>query len=489
MIGMLLRRVRCAPASLRAALFYEVGIGWTKGIGLLIIPLLTAVLPPAAFGKLDLLSSAAEIGSLIAGVGLVDTLYRFGSASGPEGRQAAAEILGLGLAVAIGILSIMLVLAPSIAALIPLPTTATEIRLLGAAVATEALIGVPLAWLRMQGRAGHFLLATMLRISVQAVLVVVLVMNGFGVAGVLAGGAVTALLTAGALGVVQARKTGLQIDPRRWGRLLRYGGALVGAGLASFALGTADRWLLATSVPAMELGRYAVACKVAGVAAALTQPLEMWWYPQRFRVLAAADGAAATVSIVDRLACLYILAAGFVAIAAPTGLLWLTPPAYHGAVAFVPWLVLGLWLQQVAGLYSIGCYLGSSGVRPMAANVAAAVVAVALYLLLIPRLGVMGAVVATVLAQFVRTVLFHVMSQRVRRLRHRLPALAAVAAISAAAVFPPTFAPGMTSIAAGLACLATAACLGAGLGLLPLPRGVPRGLLKPLRIGKAVADA
>ena len=42
-----------------------------------------------------------------------------------------------------------------------------------------------------------------------------------------------------------AGETGLAFEPRIWPRLLAYGLPLTGGGLASFALGTADRWLLA----------------------------------------------------------------------------------------------------------------------------------------------------------------------------------------------------------------------------------------------------
>ena len=59
-------------APLRDAVLYGASLGWAKGLSMLMLPLLTAMLTPADFGRIELLSSAAEIGALFAGAGLVE---------------------------------------------------------------------------------------------------------------------------------------------------------------------------------------------------------------------------------------------------------------------------------------------------------------------------------------------------------------------------------------------------------------------------------
>jgi O-antigen/teichoic acid export membrane protein len=456
---------------------YAAAIAWAKFLSLLMVPIVTRMLPPGAFGKLDLLSSAAEIGGLLVGAGLVDTLFRFAGAD-REGRRSAARILALAACIAATSAVAVAVLAPRMAPRMPLPTSPLEIALIGASVAVEGLIGLPLAWLRMEGRVRAYVAATAARATVQSLLVGLLVWRGFGVDGVLAAGAAVAVGTAILASSGMARDVGFGIDPRAWGGFLGYGLPLVGSGFASFALGTADRWLLAPHVAAAQLGVYAVACKFASVATLLTQPIEMWWYPRRFRVLSGAGGHVQGARILDGFAALYVIGGCAAAAAGPTAVRLLVGPAYGEAAEYVPWLCVALLLQQCTGLFSSGAYAGTSGAKPFACNATAAAVALAGYLLLIPRMGVAGAVAATLAGQTAKLLCFHVVSQRELPLPHRLAALAAVAVPSLAGAFLPTLLPGAPGLAGAAALLAAATGIAFASGIFPKPhrRVSPRGL-------------
>lgn len=449
-----MRRLSALPAPL----IYAAAMAWTKGLAMLSVPLLTARLAPAEFGRLDLLASAAEIGGLIAGAGLVDTLYRFAAAA--DGRAQAGRVMGLALAVAaIGLLVVMLG-ADAVASSMPLPTPPNEIRLLGAAVVLEAVIGVPLGWLRMHGRAWQFALLTGARATLQVGLMTALVLGGWGVGGVLAAGAVAGLLLASALTAGQARTTGIGFDRAASLRMLGYGIPLVGSGLAAFVLGTADRWLLAGAVPADALGCYGLAVKIAMIVALLAQPFELWWYPRRLAVLAEPDGRARSSRVVAAGAALLMLAGGAVALAGPTLVSLLAPAAYAPAGRMVPLLALALVLQLASSMANVGCYARRTGTQPLAVNTAAAGVALALYLLLIPRFGVDGAIAATVAAQAARLALFAALSQHTAPLDWPLPRLGAVAATTVLAV--------AAGGPIGGATLGLAGLLAVALGLVPL---------------------
>jgi O-antigen/teichoic acid export membrane protein len=442
------------PPPLRATALYALAIAWGKGLSLLMLPLLTAHLSPAEFGRLELLSSAAEIAALLIGAGLVDTLYRFG-------REAAAEIRGLALILA-G-LALLLLAAGGMAGLL-----GTEAALLGLAVAMGPPLGVALAALRLAGDAAGFARAEMLRASAQAACVAVLLLAGFGVAGVLAGGALAA---AGAAALLVARGGPVAFVPRGWGRLLAYGLPLIGSGLAGFALGSADRWVLAAHVAPEALGHYGLAVKLALVAAFLTQPFELWWYPRRLGLLAEPGGAARSARIVGLGAACVVLAAAAAAIAGPLLIAAATPPAYHAAAALVPWIAAIVALQSLGSLVNVGCYTGRTTFLPLLANGCAAGVAVLLYLLLIPRLGVAGAIAATLLAQAVRLGLFLILSQRRAPIAYplgRVALLAGSAAMAAAAL--QGLPPGPLAAAAGAAALALLALLALLLRLIALPR-------------------
>lgn len=412
-MAVLQQRWQGLPGPLRDAAVYGASLGFTKALAMLTLPVLTAHLLPADFARIELLSSAAEIAALFACAGLVDTAYRFASGGDGAARRAASQILGLALSIAAISLLLCMVLAPRIAALMPLHVRALEIRLLGTAVALEALIALPMAFLRMQGKAASYAAATSLRAALQSSLVVALVLAGFGVSGVLAAGAVTAVLTAAWLTRGLAAQCGIDAAPRAWGRLMAYGMPLVGSGLASFVLGTADRWLLADHVPAADLGRYAVAAKIALIAAMLTQPFELWWYPRRLGLLQTPQGQARSARIVMLGIVLTLGAAAGTSLIGPLLIRLLTPPAYHAACAFVPWLALALAMQSIGSLVNAGCYARRTGMLPLIVNAAAAAVALGFYLLLIPRHGVWGAIEATLAAQLARMVLFFILSERI----------------------------------------------------------------------------
>jgi O-antigen/teichoic acid export membrane protein len=468
MIARLMARL---PPPLRAAALYALAIAWGKGLSLAMLPLLTAHLTPAEFGRLELLASVAELAALLIGAGLVETLFRFGAAPGEPARRAAAEVTGLALLLSALSLALLLAFAAPLALLLPGGAAPSEVMLLGIAVAMGPLIGVTLGWLRLSGEPAGYAAAEVLRGTAQAALVAALVLAGFGVAGVLAGGAVVAVLATLVLLVRQLRRTGIALAPPAWGRLLAYGVPLIGSGLAGFALGTADRWVLAAHVAPATLGHYALAAKIALVAAFLTQPFELWWYPQRQRVLVAPDGAARTARIVGVGGAFVVLAAAAAAIGGPLLIAAATPAAYHPAAAFVPWLAAVVALQALGSLVNVGCYTGRTGGLPLLANGIAAVVAVIGYAALIPAFGVPGTLAATLLAQAVRFGVFLALSQRRAPIAYPLAriALLAGAAVAAAAALQAAT-PGLGAAALGALALTALAGLALALRLVELPR-------------------
>lgn len=430
-LGSLVARV---PAPLRATALYMLAMVWGRAMAMITVPLLARTLPPGDLGRLDLLSSFAEIGGMLAGAGLVDALYRFGG-NDAAGRRAAGQVMGLALGVAGVVGGAIAIFSSSIAAAMPLPTAPSEVLLLGTAAALEPVIGVPLAWLRMNGRAALFTVVAVARVTIQLGLVIALVANGSGIWGVVLAGWAAATLTALVGTGLQARDTGLRLVPAETARVLAYGLPLIGSAMAAFVLGTADRWLLAGVVPAAALGFYALATKAAMILSMLMQPFEMWWYPRRIALLKAPDGREQSARALGAGMAWLITGSAITAAAGPMLIHIAAAPAYAPAAVYVPWLVLCIALSSVCSMANVGCYVGRTGALPMALNSAAAVVALGFYLLLIPRFGVAGAIAATVIAQAARLVMFAAVSQRIVRLPWPVGriVLATVPAIAAAA--------------------------------------------------------
>lgn len=443
----LIARLSALPHGIRAAMLYAVAMGWAKALAMVTLPLITAMLSPAEFGRLELLSSAAEIGGLLCGAGLVDTLFRFGSATGAEGRAVSARLTGLALVIAALATAILLLLAPALARLMPLPTPRGDIMLLVIAVALEPVLGVSLGWLRMQRRAGAYMAFAMLRATLQYGLVALLVTTGHGTSGVLLAGCLTSLIVGSVLTRRQWQETGVRFAPQASVSLLRYGLPLVASGLANFVLGTADRWLLVGTVSAASLGHYALAVKIAMIVALLAQPFELWWFPQRLRFTSTPEGLARSSRVISLATAGMISSGALVAFAAPWLVRLLAPPSYVQAVPMVPFMVLAIVLQLLGNMANVGCYTRSTGALPMLVNGIAAAVALLLYLVLIPSFGVPGAIAATVVAQSVRFSVFAVLSQRTVPLTWPYGRLAALSVVAAGVAALPQFASPRVSVA------------------------------------------
>lgn len=455
---------------------YGLGIAVAKGVSLAMVPYMTHHLPPESYARLDVLASLADDGGVVLGLGLVDTLYRFAAADsagcdptrGAASRRAAAELAGLALMLALVSLGLAQAMAPWLAGVLPGGVEVIHLRLLLVSLCLTAAIEMPLAWLRLNDRAVAFLVLGAGKAVLQAALAAVALEAGWDVTGVVAATAMVDVALATVLCLLQARATGITLRTGRLGEIARYGGPLVIGGLAGFALRSCDRWFLAGRVGADDLAHYALAAKFAMATALALQPFALWWYPRRLGMLAGPNGARRSAEIVGLGLAVAILAGVAAALVGPIAIRLLTPEVYHGAAGYVGWLAAIAVMHAACSLVNVGCYAGRTGTVPMAITGAAAAMAIAGYVALVPGGGVMGAIHATVGAQAVRLGLFYAIGQRAAPVPYPMWRVAALAGLAvplgcAGAGLAPDAA-GMAVAAGGIAALGAAAL---GLGLMP----------------------
>lgn len=406
---------------------YALALAMSKAAGFLMLPLVTRALPVADYAQLEVLASIADVAGMLAGLGLAEAWYRL--ATRPDappdlaGRLLGSAILMAGLLLLLALSG--LTLAHSLGLSIPAALWPLTIS-----VILTATIELPFGRLRQEGRPWSYVRLFVLRTILQCGFGLGFLWLGWGVTGLFLGTALADVTIATLLIQDRIRRDGL-LWPGPWlAPALAYGVPLALGGLAGFALGSLDRWFLVHQVSAADLARYGLAVKFATLVAVAIQPFGLWWYPQRLAVLARSDGRAATGRFVGiGLAMLWSAAAG-IAILAPPVLMLLVPAEYHDATRWIPWLVLCAALHETASLINVGCYTGRHGTRPMVVNWVGAAIALALYALTIPTLGVMGAILATACAHLARIVLFLAWGRWAAPVRYPcatlLPALAAL---------------------------------------------------------------
>ncbi|MFC7004048.1 lipopolysaccharide biosynthesis protein [Bowmanella sp. JS7-9] len=407
------RRWQALPDAMKQALLYAVSLAAVKGVGLLLIPVMTHSLTVADYGRLDILQTLADLLSIVIGMGLADTLFRFAGAAEThqQKQQVAADLLGMALIIGLLTLLITQLAAPTIQHWLPGDVSLLQVRLLLGCLAIGGVSTLSLSYLRLNEDAAGYAWLSIARVVAQAALAVAFLTAGFGVTGVMW----ASLLAATAVGIwlfsLQLRQTGIRFNFTATLGYLRYGSPLILVGMAGFVLGSFDRWLLAGAVGPAAMALYALAAKLGLVTALMIQPFELWWLPRRFATLQGANGPQRCVRMTTIGVLIGLSAALLVSMAGPVLVRWLTPPPYHAATDYVPFMAVIAVLHSMNGLFVMGCYQRHTRLPAMIDSVAA-LMALCGYLLLIPEHGAWGAIFATLLALTTRLVATIWISQR-----------------------------------------------------------------------------
>lgn len=417
---------------LQQSILYGMSIALMKGVSLLILPFIAHQLSTTEFGRLEVISTLAVIGSILVGMGLEDTLFRFAgdTQTKAQQRRIASEIFSLSLVIALLALICGWFAAGTIAAWIPGYPSVYEVRLVLSVLALEGCIAIPLGWLRMNNRALSFFFASSGRALLQALLVVVLLYMGRGVAGILEAGLIAGIAQTLLLSYLQIRDSGLHFSVQTGKRSFIYSLPIVGSGLVAFALNGLDRWILAEHSSLADVAEFAIAAKFALATVLLLQPFGMWWSPRRFAVLNETDGREKVARFVAIGAGLALLIAVVVGLLSPALINWLLPESYTHAGEYALGLVLIMLLKELSELFNIGCFAGKTTASQFIINLAGAIIGITAMLLLTPVYQVWGVILSLLLAQFVRLLLFYKTSQYFLPLNYPVLPLLALATLS-----------------------------------------------------------
>lgn len=469
----MLSRLANLPTAVKHSLIYASALGLSKGLALIMVPVATHFLSPADYGRLDILQTLADLLSIVIGMGLAETLFRFaGSADDPLERKAASANI-FGMALILGSFSLILgqLLAPQINRLLPGNIAETEARLILASLSMVGTIIVPLAWLRMQGNAWMYLVGTAGRVALQVAIAVPLLFLGFGVTGVLCATLVSAIVLCAGLVRAQLKDSGISFEFSRFKTYSAYGGPLIFVGMAGFVLGSFDRWILADTVGTAEMAQYALAAKFGLITAVLIQPFDLWWHARRFSCLKENNGPERCAKFATIGVAIALLSALIIAATGPTLVRLLTPETYHQSIQYIPWLAALAALHNATSTLGFGAMSENMTVRPALIDGGAALIALIAYFSLIPLFHAWGAIIATTTALTLRIIVMYMVSQKALHLPYQGRRLLLMLAgfIIALLLIPTSALSMLIALKASLILLAFVGWT-ALLGLIPLPK-------------------
>jgi O-antigen/teichoic acid export membrane protein len=208
---------------------------------------------------------------------------------------------------------------------------------------------------------------------------------------------------------------------------LRYGLPIMLAGGFAMLVSNGDRYFVHALMPHGQLPAYVVMAKLAGTMSFVMAPLNLWWPVARHRHLRDGDGGVRFfTNAMPLLLAYYLLAAAVLWVVSGQLVHWFAPSVSgYDALGMLLLLAGGVAVAMSAPV-NIGMLAPGKTHWLLVSVGLSACIGLSLAFLLIPRLGYVGAALATLCAQWGSLASVYCISQRLYRLPIVSPRLAAV---------------------------------------------------------------
>jgi O-antigen/teichoic acid export membrane protein len=220
---------------------------------------------------------------------------------------------------------------------------------------------------------------------------------GFRVGAVLGANLIAISVVAIAIAVAAVRFHGLVFNRALFARVFRFTLPLSFSALALFLIHFGDRFVLARYRALADVGIYAVAYKLGMLLGPVQAAFEAYWASQIYQIIKREDARMVFARTFTYLVLVISFAGLGILVATKPALRIFTPPSYFAAAALVPIILLAYFLRAVGDYFRILFLAHGLSTHDAACNWIAAICAIAGYLILIPRYGMFGAAIATLI--------------------------------------------------------------------------------------------
>lgn len=391
-------------------------------LNFLIVPFYANVLLPAENGIVSNTYAYIAFAFVVFCYGMEPAYMRFVASleSGDRKQNFSVPFLSL-LASSLMLAVAIHGLAGPIAELIGIGSQyASLVRLSGWILCFDALSVIPFASLRMEHKASVFASLKVFNILSNLVLNVILIVGmGMRAEGVFLANLIASVLTFLALVRLVARNLTLSFPPGLYRQILKFGIPYIPAGLAGMANQVIDRPIVKALTNDATLGIYQINYRLGIFMMLIVGMFDYAWRPFFLTHAKDADAKALfarvfTYFVIGMLG-IFLLVSLFVDDAVRMTVFGrqFFPPAYWAGTAIVPVVLLAYVFTGAYVVFVVGVYLEKkTQYLPFIAG-AGALLNVGANFYLIPRLGIMGAALSTLLSYVVMAVGMFFSSQRV----------------------------------------------------------------------------
>lgn len=424
MIGFVRRILGWASASEgglgRDTLIYGIGVAVSRAASVIMLPIYTRFLTPSDYGILELLQITTDVLGIVLAQGVAAAIFRYYFKSASSSERDAVISSGLGLSVSGKVIGagIAIVLAPWLARiLLDDPAHVGLIYIAAVGFMLSDFTQIPMLVMQIEKRPVAFASTSVLRLVVQLTLNIVFVVYlREGPRGVLVSTLITNVVFGAILAGLMIRRLDVSFD---WGilrRLFDYGLPLRIGAVGTFLFTFSDRLFLKAAEDLHAVGLYALAYKFGFVLTTLAaRPFLNAWSPRQFEL--AHEHPPDHDRIYNRsfraFSTLVVPVAVVIALYVRPLLEVMSDEAFHGAARIVPLLMLAQIFLVWALVADFGIQMSEQTRFNTYSAWTGTAIALSLYALLIPRLGAMGAALATATGALARLLAHYHFAQKV----------------------------------------------------------------------------
>jgi O-antigen/teichoic acid export membrane protein len=368
----------------------------------LLLPLYARVLTRDDFGTVSLAASAALLLSIALRLGLDSAVLRLHFDADGDGRR---RLYATSLTLSVLVVAAASAVAVAVVLLAVRDGDARAPALLAVALgAASTLQYVPSVWYRATDRTGRYLALSLGSfVVVVAATVLLVVVLRLGAVGSLVGQLAGALVPVGAACVIGWRVRPWGLDRAIIGRALGFGLPLLPHTLAGWLLSVSDRWLLGALLTSSAIstlatiGVYSFGYQIGYAVGLVAVSFQAAWLPYLYAAAGERQTtlvASGTTVVAGGMAGL----AGAIAVLAPDLVALVAPPDWASAADVTRIVAIASLANALSLLFAAALYVARRTRAVPLVTLGAAALNVVVNVVLIPRLGMLGAAWATLLA-------------------------------------------------------------------------------------------
>lgn len=396
-------------------------------LNFLLIPFYTNVLMPEEYGITAYVYSLIAFLNVIYNYGMESAYFKYSSTLeiGNKTQNFSTPFISVTIS-SVLFSSIIIFFSSSISELIHLQVDYSRVIFYSALILCfDAIAIIPFAYLRQENKAKHFAVIKFLNILINVLLnIILLVKYRMGVEGIFISGLVSSFLTLVFLLPTIIKNIKFNFSSTLYKALLVFGLPSLPAGFAAMMLQVIDRPILRALTNDSSVGIYQANYRLGIFMMLVVSMFDYAWKPFFFSTAKEANAkkifARATTYFYLLMAVVFLVISLLIEDIVKIQFYnrYIIHPNYWAGLNIVPIVLAAYLFNGLALTFSAGIYIEKKTFFLPITTSISAVTNVILNIILIPKMGIMGAAIATLLSYFIMAVSTYYISQNIYRVQY-----------------------------------------------------------------------